>query len=258
MAMIARALAPKRMDRILEIVRDSRVVRLEDLRRDLGVSPATVRRDLESLERRGELRRIHGGAVSVEGRLEEPLFEDKASIAPEQKDRIARAALRLIRPDDTIYLDGGSTVLRLARLLRDRTDLTVVTNSLQSALVLSGRGPRLFLIGGELRRLSQTLVGPLTRHVLGELSVDRAFMGTIGVSLREGLTTTDPGEAYTKALVMQQAREVVLLADGSKIGKVSFASAGRLDRIRTLITDRSADRAFVRALAKKGVRVVRA
>lgn len=254
----ARALAPERLDRLREIVRDHRVVRVDELCQRLRVSPATARRDLRELEGRGELRRVHGGAVSLAGRLEEPLFDDKASIAPREKHRIALAALRLVRPDDTVFLDGGSTVLELARLLGGRPALTVVTNSLRAAGELAGRGPRLIVVGGELRRLSQTLVGPLSRLTLSELHVDRAFMGTIGLSLREGLTTTDAGEAYTKALVMEQAGEVVLLADHTKVGKVSFARSGSLERVRTLVTDREVDRAFARELEKRGIRVIRA
>jgi DeoR/GlpR family transcriptional regulator of sugar metabolism len=254
----ARQLAPERLDRLREIVRDRRVVRVDVIGRHLRVSPATVRRDLLALEKSGEVQRVHGGVVSMGQPAEEPLFDDKASLAPDEKRRIAQAALAFVRTDDTIYLDGGSTILELARLLRDRARLTVVTNSLRAAQELAGGGPRLILIGGELRRLSQTLIGPLTRHLVGELHVDRAFMGTIGLSLREGMTTTDSGEAYTKSLVMERAREVILLADGSKIGKVSFARAGHWDHVRVLITDRDADPAFTKAMARRGIRVVRA
>src|SRR5579859_628788 len=208
----AKALAPERWESLRTLIRERGVIRLEDLCRELGVSPATVRRDLDQLERRGSIRRVHGGAVSVETRLEEPLFDDKTSIAAREKRRISEAALAYIEPGDTIYLDGGSTVLELARLLRERSNLTVVTNSLRAAHELAGRGPRLILIGGELRRLSQTLVGPLTRCILQELHVDKAFMGTIGLALKEGLTTTDPSEAFTKEFVMGRARQVILLA----------------------------------------------
>jgi DeoR/GlpR family transcriptional regulator of sugar metabolism len=201
---------------------------------------------------------VHGGAVSVESRLEEPMFADKASLAVREKRRIAEAALTFIEPGDTIYLDGGSTVLELARLLRDRTNLTVVTNSLRAAHELSGRGPRLILIGGELRRLSQTMVGPLTRLVLHELHLDKAFMGTIGFSAKEGLTTTDPSEAFTKEVVMGQARQVIVLADSSKAGKVSFASAGHWDDVHVLITDKPVDKDLSKQLVKNGIKLVRA
>jgi len=143
-------------------------------------------------------------------------------------------------------------------LLHDRTNLTVVTNSLRAAHELAGRGPRLILIGGALRRLSQTMVGPLTRCVLRELHVDKAFMGTIGLTLKEGLTTTDPSEAYTKELVMSQARQVILLADSGKAGKVAFARAGRLENVHVLVTDKGLDKNFAKELIKKGIKVIKA
>jgi DeoR family transcriptional regulator, fructose operon transcriptional repressor len=252
-----RELAPKRLERLREILRIDHVVSVEELSRQLAVSAATVRRDLAQLESLGEVRRVHGGAVGTESRLEEPLFDDKTSIAAREKQRIAQAALRFIQPNDTIFLDGGSTVLELARLIRERSNLTVVTNSLRAAIELAAQGPRVILIGGEFRRLSQTLVGPLTRHTLDEVHVDKAFMGTMGVTLEEGLTTTDPSEAYTKELVMQHARQVFLLADHRKVGKVSFACAGQMGRVQVLITDKQIDRKFSSQLRKDGVEVVR-
>ena len=249
-------LAPQRWDNLRNLIREHGVIRIEDICRALKVSAATARRDLDLLERNGAIRRVHGGAVSVEAALEEPVFADKTTLAVREKRRIAEAALDFVEPDDTIYLDGGSTVLELARLLRDRTNLTVVTNSLHAAHELSGRGPRLFVMGGELRRRSQTLVGPLTRLVLQQLNLDKAFMGTMGLTLKEGLTTTDPSEAFTKELVIGQARQVIVLADSSKVGKVSFASAGRWDQVHALITDKRLD--FAKELTEKGVKVIRA
>jgi DeoR family fructose operon transcriptional repressor len=250
--------APQRLDNLRELIRGKGAVRIEEICSELGVSPATVRRDLDQLEATGAIRRVHGGAMSVESRLEEPLFDDKASLAAREKHRIAEAALEFVEAEDTIYLDGGSTVLEFARLLRDRTNVTVVTNSLRAAHELAGRGPRLILIGGELRRLSQTMVGPLTRCVLQELHVDKAFMGTIGLTLKEGLTTTDPSEAYTKELVMNRARQVILLADSSKAGKVSFAQAGRWERVHAVVTDERFDKDLAKQLNNKGIKVVRA
>ncbi len=254
----SRDLAPERWEQLRGILGQDRVVRVEELTQQLGVSAATIRRDLGELEKLGELRRVYGGAVSTGGRLDEPLFDDKTSVAAAEKRRIALAALGFVKPNDTIYLDGGSTVLELARLLKDRSNVTVVTNSLRAAAELAGRGPRLILVGGELRRLAQTTVGPLTRFVIRELHVDKAFMGTIGLSLAGGLTTTDPTEAYTKELVMEHAREVILLADSSKAHKISFTRSGRLEEVQVLITDGKFDRKLARDLRKRGVEVVRA
>jgi DeoR/GlpR family transcriptional regulator of sugar metabolism len=115
----------------------------------------------------------------------------------------------------------------------------------------------LILIGGELRRLSQTLTGPLTRHLLEQLNFDKAFMGTMGATLREGLSTTDPGEAYTKQLVMSRAAEVYLLADVSKFGKVSFAHAGKLEDVTCVITAGELEPRLEKELKRKGIKIVR-
>jgi DeoR/GlpR family transcriptional regulator of sugar metabolism len=250
------AFAPERQERLRQIVRTRHAVRVEELREELGVSTATIRRDLDELEERGQLRRVHGGAVAVDVRPIEARFEAKAAKHAEEKRRIAARATELVEPDARIYLDAGSTCLELGRLLADRTDITVVTNSLPAIVELAGRGPHLIVVGGELRPLSQALVGPLSARLLDELYVDRAFMGTFSLSLDAGLTTTDPGEAFTKERVLSRAREVVLLADSSKLGSRSFAHAGRLDQLDVLITDAELDESAAAVFASAGVRVM--
>ena len=230
-------LAPQRRELIRSLVREEGIVRVEDLRLNLKVSVATIRRDLEILEENGKLQRVHGGAVTMENRLDEAVFEDKTNQARTEKSRIAEEACKLIGAGDSIYLDGGSTTLGLARLLKDRTDLTLVTNSLKAASELADSGPKVLLIGGELRRISQTMVGPLTSGVLSQVHVDKAFMGTMGFCLKTGLTTTDPNEAYVKNLVAEQAGQVVLMADSSKAEKVSFARVSDWDAIGVVVTD---------------------
>lgn len=249
-----RDLAPERQKRVCDLIRQRNAVRVDELCEALSVSPATIRRDLEALEAEGAIRRVHGGAVDGQPRLEEPLFDDKTVLAGEEKRCIARQALAHIREGDTVYLDGGSTVLELARLLRDRCDITVVTNSLRAATELAAAGPRLILLGGEFRRRSQTVVGTMTCSLLETVYLNVAFMGTIGIT-EDGLTTTDPNEAFTKKLVMTRAQQVVLLVDSSKIGKVSFAHAGGPGDLGVLITDGGADMRFVKRLRKLGVTV---
>lgn len=250
-------LPPERLAQVRDMLRTQRVVRLDDLCGALGVSQATARRDLQELERLGEARRVHGGAVALgAGRLQEPFFDDKAGAATEEKARIARHAASLVETGDTVFLDGGSTVVALARLLHDREDITVATNSLRAAMALSDGGPQVILVGGELRRRSQSMVGPLTQALLEQLHFDKAFMGTLGVSLAEGVTTTDPNEAFTKRAVMAQSAEKYLLADSSKLDKVTFARSGMLKDFDALITDKQADAKFVSAARKSGVRVV--
>jgi DeoR family transcriptional regulator, fructose operon transcriptional repressor len=250
------AFAPERRERLKQIVRSRHAVRVEDLKTELGVSTATIRRDLDELEESGALRRVHGGAVSVDIRAIETRFDAKAARHTPEKRRIAIRAAEMVEPDSTIFLDAGSTCLELARLLTHRDDITVVTNSLPAIVELAGQGPRLVVIGGELRPLSQAIVGPLSTPLLDELYVDRAFMGTFSLSLDAGLTTTDPAEAFTKERALDRAREVVLLVDRSKLGTRSFAHAGRLDQINVVITDAELDEEAATTFEEAGIRVI--
>ncbi len=249
-------LAAERHEKIRLLIGERGTLRVDELADLLAVSLATIRRDLLELDRRGHVKRVHGGAMSVRNRVVEPLFDDKTNIASHEKSAIASAASHYIEHNDTIYLDGGSTVLSLARLLQEREDIKVVTNSLRVASLLAGGGPRLILIGGHLRRLSQTFVGPLTETLLRELHVDKAFMGTIGLSLTAGLTTTDVDEAFTKKLVVRRANRVLLLADSSKVGKVAFAHAGDIAEMDVLITDNGLDAATRETIERHHVDVV--
>jgi DeoR family transcriptional regulator, fructose operon transcriptional repressor len=253
----ARRLAPQRRQRILDIVSARRAVRLEELSQALRVSMATIRRDLDELAAHDLLRRVHGGAVAIES-TSEPHFEVKAAEAAEQKERIAARAVSLLAPDETIYLDSGSTTLAVARLLRSWNGLTVVTNSLPIAVELGGHGPKLILIGGEFRPTSQAFVGPLSRHILQNVHVSKALLGTYALSLEDGLSTTDPSEAFTKALALERATEVILLADSRKLGATSFAHAGRLDQIDVLLTDDGIEDHLAHELQKRGITVIRA
>ena len=190
----------------------------------------------------------------MESRLEEAVFDDKTNQFSKEKRSIAEKAFKLIGQEESLFLDGGSTTLCLARLLKDRKDLTVVTNSLRAAAELADSGPRVILTGGELRRISQTMVGPLTSAVLSQVRVDKAFMGTMGLCLENGLTTTDPNEAFVKSLVMEQATQVVLLADSSKAEKVSFARVSDWQKVDILISDLMLPNDFIKSLNKIGVK----
>ncbi|NLF94015.1 MAG: DeoR/GlpR transcriptional regulator [Oligosphaeraceae bacterium] len=232
-----RLLTAEREQLILDLLRASDVLSVLSLSERLGVSEATVRRDLHSLQERGLLARFHGGATLKSPGQPELLFSDKESKLSDEKQRIALAALSLIGAHDIIYLDGGSTVLHLARLLENRSGLTIVTNSLMAASLLMESGHRLILAGGEFRAISRTMVGPLSAAILQSITVDKAFMGTMGLTLSDGLSTSDANEAFTKKQAMSRARQVILLADHSKFGVSSFVNSGRLEDLHTIISD---------------------
>lgn len=250
-----RLLTAEREQRILSLLRQSEVMSVGELSAALGVSQATLRRDLNSMHERGLLSRFHGGATMKADVAQEQLFSDKENQLGEEKARIAEAALALIHDHDRIYLDGGSTILHLAKLLVDKKDLTIVTNSLMAAFVLMESGHRLILTGGEFRALSRTLVGPLSASILDGLTVEKAFMGTLGFTLADGLSTSDAGEAFTKRLVMQRARQVILLADHTKLGVNSFVNTGKLEDVDILVTDALGE-TFKNHLEQSGTQVI--
>lgn len=227
-----------------------------ELSQEFGVSEATVRRDLQSLENQGKARRVHGGAIRVQFPRTEPIFAEKASLHDREKQMIARRALDCIDNNDTIYLDGGSTILALARMLTARQGLTIVTNSIMAAAELMESGHHLILLGGEFRALSRTLVGPLTAKIVSSLYIDKAFMGTIGFTVEDGVSTTDANEAYTKELIMRRAKRVFVLMDSSKFGVPSLVVSGTLKDIDTIITDNAVSSQLVRQLKKNKIELI--
>ncbi|MBQ6597674.1 MAG: DeoR/GlpR transcriptional regulator [Lentisphaeria bacterium] len=257
-------MGPERTRKLLSAERESLICRsltagvrtISELSNELQVSEATVRRDLETLEKQGVIRRVYGGAELLRKRHTEPLYEEKASLHALEKARIAEAAVKFIQEGDTIFLDGGSTVLEMARRLPSLRDLTVVTNSLMAAAELMEKNFHLILVGGAFRSLSRTLVGPLTSKILESLTISKAFLGTIGLEAERGISTTDPNEAYTKELVMKRSDKVFLLADSSKFGVSSFVFSGDAGDIDVLVTDSALSQAAQKQLKTKNIEVI--
>ena len=248
-------LSVERWEAILRLI-DSGRTTLSELSEELRVSEATIRRDLSDLEKAGKVRRVRGGAVRSANFATEPMFLEKASRAAGAKRSIARAAFELIEDGDSIYLDGGSTIVELAKLLEGKRNLTVVTNSVMALSELLDSQHRVVALGGEFRQISRTFVGPLTAGILDNLNIDKAFLGTIGFTVEEGPSTTNADEAFTKELVTRRSRKVILLADSSKIGVPSFASSGKVEDIDTLVTEKPLGADDAEVLKEKGVEVI--
>lgn len=227
-----------------------------ELSENLEVSEATIRRDLLSLEAQGKIRRVHGGAELLNFPQSEPVFTEKASINRVEKEQIASLALSFINDSDTIYIDGGSTALELAKRLNERRGLTVITNSLMAAAELMESQHKLIIVGGEFRHLSRTLVGPLTAPILNALRIGKAFLGTISLDTVSGIATTDPSEAFTKELVMKRSDRVFVMADSSKLSASSLAVSGTLDDIDVVITDSKIPQKALKALKARKIDVV--
>lgn len=245
----------ERLSAILERLSTDRSLSVTDLSSALGVSSATIRRDLQLLEGQRLLARTHGGAVP-QGVLYELPLRYKSGRYHEEKLRIAREAAQSVADGGAIGLTGGTTTTEVARALVDRQRLTVVTNALNIASELAVRANlKLVLTGGVARAESYELVGPIAEASLAGLNLDIVFLGVDGVSPEAGLTTHHEVEAHTNLALIDRARNVTVVADSSKIGKVAFARICAMERVHELITDVGAEPAAVAAIEDRGVRV---
>jgi DeoR family transcriptional regulator of aga operon len=244
----------ERLGRILELLARDGTVTVPDLAEQLGVSQATVRRDLQALGDQRLLERSHGGAVAHGTAHELPVrYRTGRS---EEKRRIARAAAELVTDGAAIAFTGGTTTTEVARTLAARHGLTVITNALNIAVELAVR-PNLKLIvtGGVARSASYELVGTLADATLRGLNVDLAFVGVDGVDAERGLTTQNEVEAATNRALMARARRTVVVADGSKLGRVALAQIAPLEAADQLITNEGADSDAVERLRAAGLTV---
>jgi DeoR family transcriptional regulator of aga operon len=253
--------AEVRQARISDLVTQSGFVRVSELSRRFGVSTVTLRGDLDQLERRGELRRVHGGAMSVGRQRVERSFEEAAGDLAGEKAGIGAAAAALVSSGEAVIVDVGTTTTALARALvdrRDLVDLTVITSGLTIALELEHAGPRVSVIltGGTLRPKQHSLVNPLAVPFLDRLSANTVFLGCNGVDLAHGVTNINLPEAEVKRAMVAAARRRVVLADGSKVGEHALARVCDVDQVDVLVTDRSADPGILEELRSAGVDVV--
>lgn len=251
--------AEERQQEIAEQARREGRVEVNALAAEYGITPETIRRDLKSLERQGILRRVHGGGIPIERFQSEPAVAEKAGHMAEEKQRIAAAAIALIPRSGSIYLDAGTTTQALAELIPNDRDLTVITNCVPVAMTLSTRSRlNVLLVGGRVRGRTLATVDDWATRIVSELRVDVAFVATNGFSLEHGLTTPDVAEAAVKRAVVASGRQVVLLADHTKIGEermVKFADTSQID---VLVTDVGIDSETDRALSANGTEVIKA
>ncbi|MEE2521730.1 DeoR/GlpR family DNA-binding transcription regulator [Pseudarthrobacter sp. J75] len=235
----------ERLTAILDLLAESGQVDVEDIVTRLGVSPATARRDLDSLAKQRLLSRTRGGATTGVVSYDLPGRYNRDDHA-EAKHQIAMAASALIEPGAVIGLSGGTTSTALAQVLATRPDLntpsqratlTVVTNAINIASQLAVRpNIKIMVTGGILNPRSYELVGPYTDIIMGKVALDIAFVGVNGIDPEFGPTITDEGEASVNALMAQRAAVSYVLADSSKVGKRSFATMAGYE-FRRLITD---------------------
>jgi DeoR/GlpR family transcriptional regulator of sugar metabolism len=218
-------------------VLDKGKIDIEDLEKMLGVSAMTIRRDLMHLEKENKLIRTHGGAVPVKRIIDETSYENKEKQYLEEKKAIAAHAATIVRPGDTIILDSGTTTHEIARVLKNRENLTVITNDILIAAEFLNTQVHVVVTGGELQNQVGAMFGPHTESLLEDIHVDLLFLGTHAVHPAAGITAPTLEKAKVKRLMVQAAEKTWLVADHSKFGKSSFASVCRLEALQGIITN---------------------
>jgi DeoR/GlpR family transcriptional regulator of sugar metabolism len=235
--------------------------------RQLGVSQATIRRDLDQLAQQQLVTRTRGGAVAGHVSYDLPL-RYKTTRHAQEKQRIGRAAAALVAPGAAVALTGGTTTSEVARALATRPDLqegagvpavTVVTNAMNIANELAVRPHiKIVVTGGVTRGQSYELIGPFATLVLAELTLDWAILGVDALDPRAGATAHHEGEASISHLMADRAKQVMVVADSSKLGQRVFARVCAVDEIDVIVTDRAASPAALAAFAERGIRIITA
>jgi len=248
---------PERQKQILSLLTRQRRLSVTEIVKQFSISEATARRDLESLTSQGKAQRVHGGVVAVEQAPPELPILERESEQQEEKTRIGRAAASLISEKETVFLGSGTTVLEVARNLRQHKNLTVITNSLPVLNVLAGiQEITVISLGGMLRESELSFIGHITEQALAEIRVDKVIMGTRGVSLEHGLTNDYLQETLTDRAIIKSGREVIIVADHSKVNRVSTVLLAPWNNVHRFVTDSKVDKKFVQALKRQGIQVV--
>jgi len=230
-------LAEDRLQRILDLLARHGSLRTTALTEALGVSGATTRRDLDTLERRGLIRKMHGGAALAS---QDQGYQDRAALHQGRKTDLAQTALGLIRPGQTVYLDAGTTARSVAQALRRTPELTrtlrVVTHGIDVAYELNGECP-LYVVGGEVYGSTFSLTGPDALDTVRRYRYDLFLVGCTSIDPTRGPTNSNLIEAQQKAAIIAQSTRTALIADSSKWGPPGFATFARFDQLRDWVTD---------------------
>lgn len=246
----------QRLNQMVSAIVEGGSVDVPTLAGTFGVSLATVRRDLDVLQRQRLVSRTRGGAQAHSDFTDVPLAFKSAQDLPEKR-AIARAALAQLDGARVIGLTGGTTLVEFARLLLGHRGLTVVTNALNVATeLLVNPHLRVLVAGGEVRSSSQEAVGPSAEAFLSAYNLDVAFVGVDGVDARVGCTDYDPVGARVNGVLVERARHAVVLADASKVGRVALAPICPMARVDVLVTDDRLDDDAAAGIRAEGCRVV--
>lgn len=247
----------ERQTQILTLLAQQGSISVAEIVEQFSISEATARRDLETLAGEGKLQRVHGGAVSLRQAPPEPPMLQRESWQSDEKQRIGQAAANLIADGETIFLGSGTTVLEVARHLKTRKGLTVITNSLPVMNLFSNLPDiTIIALGGILRMSELSFIGHITEESMRDLRVDKVIIGIHAISLEHGLTNDYLPETMTDRAILQMGQKVFVVADHSKFDTVSIVHVAPVEKVHTIITDTHVSKEFIESLRARNVQVL--
>ena len=209
-----------RVEQILDLLKEKNTVTMQDFVSTIGASESTIRRDLIALEEDGKLRRIHGGATTVNDIEKEQKMSQKVSQNHNGKIVVAKHAAKIVKSGSQIYIDAGTATLELVKVLPNDENINVVTNGVDHALLAIQRGLSVTIVGGDIKPNTHAIAGMTGYKQLEKMNFTHAFLGMNGIHEDIGLTTTNMDEALMKELAMEQSQHIRILMDCTKVGKV--------------------------------------
>ncbi len=244
-------LVQERHQVILDLLSKNRVVKVQELMATFNVSIETVRRDLDYLESQGFLRKVYGGAVISKKLAEEPSYSVREVVHLEEKRQIGIKCAELVENGETLIIDLGTTTLEVAKNLKQKKNLTIITNSINIALeLINVKDFRVFVAGGRLRYGDLSCSGFLTSDFLKQFNVDKAIIGVGGITLKDGISDYHVEEAGTRRLMIERSNKVIAVADYSKFGVKAFTKVCDLSNVDILITDWNVDKHLLKKYRK--------
>jgi len=247
----------ERQREIFSLITENKRVSIPAICEAFSISEATARRDLESLELEGRVRRVRGGAIMVEQAPPEMPILERENEQSDDKERIGRITADLVKPGETIFLGSGTTVLAVARHLYNCRDLTVLTNSLPIINLLIGcSGINLVVIGGILRDSELSFIGHITENALHEVRADKVIMSTRAINIEQGITNDYMEETQTDRAILKIGKKVILTVDKSKFGSVSTAFLAPLEDIDVIVTNKEIENEYVEEMEAMGIEVI--
>ena len=246
----------ERQMEIISLLQNQKTVKIENLSRIMNVSENTIRRDLKLLESKGTLKRIKGGAMLPDSFIQP--FQIRNVEFKEEKALIGKGAAKLINEGDIIIIDAGTTTLYLAKNIEKR-DITVLTNFVDIASEFYNNNrevKKLILSGGITRYSTHSLIGPPAESFFAQVNADKLFLGAGGLHLSKGLTNANMEEIPVKRAMINSAKQIILLADSSKFGKVLLSQICPLERLDCIITDHKVPLQIVDQLENMNIKVI--